>query len=108
MHGEMSYFIVPNYCDFPCANFFIFSERSQCYFQKYPDRQARYALAPKKFIVVSNTGRENFRAAFAWHAGEAKPDILFVSARSYHRSSIDGDILASGAARDDIRRFVLR
>lgn len=24
-------FIVPNYCDYPCANFFAFNERSQCY-----------------------------------------------------------------------------
>lgn len=32
----MVYFSLPNYCNYPCANFFIFNERSQCYFQRQP------------------------------------------------------------------------
>ena len=33
-NSGLTYFVVPNYCDYPCANFFIFNERSQCYFQR--------------------------------------------------------------------------
>lgn len=35
--SEMVYFFLPNYCDYPCANYFIFNERSQCYFQGRPE-----------------------------------------------------------------------
>ena len=43
--SDLSYFIVPNYCDYPCANFFIFNERSQCFFQHHPE------LRPLKEII---------------------------------------------------------
>ena len=35
--SSMSYFVVPNYCDYPCANFFLFNESSQCYLQGRPE-----------------------------------------------------------------------
>ena len=62
----------------------------------------RYLSVPKKFVVVSNTGRENFTTAFCDHItpGE-KPDILFLSAAQYHKISLSGDRshdIAGGAA----------
>ena len=34
IHSDTVYFVIPNYCDYPCANFFIFNERSQCFFRE--------------------------------------------------------------------------
>ena len=65
--ADRAVFIVPNYCDFPCSNFFLFNERSQCCFNGHAELADRYLAVPKKFIVVSNTGRENFLAAFRDH-----------------------------------------
>ena len=32
--SDLTYFVIPNYCDYPCANYFIFKERSQCFFRE--------------------------------------------------------------------------
>ena len=106
--SDLSYFIVPNYCDYPCANFFIFNERSQCFFQHHPELLERYERAPKKFIVVSNTGQDNFTTAFQYHTGDAPPEVLFLSARRFGKVSIQGDLMDSPEARDTVLRFMDR
>lgn len=105
-HSDISYFILPNYCDYPCANFFVFNERGQCYFQRHPELLEQYESVPKKFIVVSNTGRDNFTAAFRYHTGNAPPDVLFLSARNFDKVSIAGDLMDSPQARETVLRFV--
>lgn len=106
-NSGLTCFIVPNYCDYPCANFFIFNERSQGYFQQRPDLLAKYLAVPKKFIVVSNTNRDNFTAAFRYHVPEnAEPEILFLSARTFQKSSIDGDLMESAQAREALLEFM--
>lgn len=104
-HSAIAFFIVPNYCDFPCANFFIFNERSQCYFQDRPEQLERYLNVPKKFIVVSNGDQKNFREAFTQHSAE-EPEILFLSARKYGKTSIQGDLLDAKEARTDLSAFL--
>ncbi len=104
-NSDLCYFIVPNYCDYPCANFFIFNERSQCYFQNHPELLTRYERVPKKFIVVSNTGKKQFQTAFCQHT-DKKPDILFLSAKSYGKVSIAGDLMTSPQAVADVRDFL--
>lgn len=104
--SDLTYFIVPNYCDYPCALFFAFNERSQCYFQKRQDRLDKYLAAKKKFIVVSNTNRDNFIAAFRYHIEEnSQPDILFLEARRFHKISIFGDLMKSEEARETVKQF---
>lgn len=104
--SDLACFIVPNYCDYPCANFFIFNERSQCYFQQRPELLERYLAVRKKFFVVSNTGRDNFTAAFRYHVPEgAEPDVLFLSAKQFHKVSIHGDLMGSPEAREAVLRF---
>lgn len=103
--SSLTYFVVPNYCNYPCANFFTFNERSQCFFQRHAERLERYLRVPKRFIVVSNTGRENFYEAMSQHTDD-KPEILFLSAKQYGKVSIEGTILESDEAKSDIRRFV--
>ena len=104
--SDISYLIVPNYCDYPCSNFFVFNERSQCYFQGHPELLERYEAAPKKFIVVSNTGRDNFTAAFQYHTGDAPPDILFLSAKQFGRVSVHGGLMDAPEAREAVLRFI--
>lgn len=103
--SEMAYFVVPNYCDYPCANFFIFNERSQCYFQGRPELLERYLDVPKKFVVISNGGQQNFRETFMQHTAE-EPIILFLSAKHYNQNSINGKLLDSNRARADLNAFL--
>lgn len=103
MHSDMTFFIVPNYCDYPCSLYFIFNERSQCYFQHHPQLLEQYLEKRKKFIVISNTNQENFIKAFEYQS--QKPDILFLSAKRYNKISIRGDLLDSLQAIEDIKNF---
>ncbi len=103
---DLTYYIVPNYCDYPCANFFAFCERQQCCFQHNPGAPDAYEKARKKFIVLSNTNQDNFYRAFSSHVTQA-PAILFLSAKRYGKISLSGDILSSEEAREDIEKFVL-
>lgn len=104
-NSDMTYLIVPNYCDYPNANYFAFNERSQCYFQGRAELLEAYLKVPKKFLVVSNTNTENFEVAFAYQC-ETKPDILFLSAKKYGKRSIDGDILSSEETKNDVIEFI--
>ena len=105
MQSEMVYFVLPNYCDYPCANYFIFNERSQCYFQGRPELLEEYLRVPKRSIVVSNTNEKNFVRALGYQV-EEEPEILFLSAKKYGKKSIDGDILTNVKAVEDITEFV--
>jgi len=102
---DLAYFVVPNYCDYPCANYFAFNERGQYYFSEHPDRMADYERTAKKFIVVSNTEKENFRKAFSYQSKGA-PDILFLRAADFGKVSIAGDLLASTQAKAAVAGFV--
>lgn len=103
--SRRAYFILPNYCDYPPAGFFIFNERSQCYFQGFPELLEEYENVPKKFIVVSNTNTENFVKALEYHTFN-KPDILFLSAKKYGKVSVKGDLMTSKEAVNDLDRFI--
>lgn len=98
-------FVVPNYCDYPNANFFAFNERSQCYFQGRPELLDRYLAVPKKFIVVSNTSKANFRETFTQHTDQ-EPEILFLSAKQYGKVSVNGDLLPSEPVEAALRAFL--
>lgn len=105
-NSDLTYFVIPNYCDYPCSNFYIFNERSQCYFQHHQDLLNQYLSVRKKFIVVSNTGQDNFITAFRDHIPEGStPDILFLSAIQFHKQSIHGDLMNSTDAKETLFRF---
>ncbi|HOG01744.1 MAG: hypothetical protein BWY35_02153 [Firmicutes bacterium ADurb.Bin248] len=108
MASGIAYFIVPNYCDYPCSNYFAFNERGQCFFQNREQILEKYLNKKKKFIVVSNTAKENFRTAFHYQVRENEsPDILFISARHFKRNSIDGDLMTSGGAKSLLHDFMV-
>ncbi len=103
--SEMVYFVLPNYCDYPCANYFIFNERSQCFFQRRPELLDVYEKLPKRSIVVSNTNKENFITALSYQS-EGKPDVLFLAAKSYGKKSIDGDLLTNEKVTAEINYWL--
>lgn len=105
--SDIAYFIVPNYCGYPCANFFIFNERSLCYFQHHNDLLNQYLAVRKKFIVISNTEQDNFTTAFCQHIPETSdPDILFLSSKQFGKTSIDGNLMESENAKELLFRFI--
>ena len=103
--SDLVYFVIPNYCDYPCAHYFIFQERSQCYFQGKPERMNEYLKIPKKFVVISNTNEDNFSGILSENAVNA-PDILFLSAIKYGKVSISGDLTDSADAMNDLYNFL--
>jgi len=105
--AELAYYVVPNYCDYPCANFFIFNERSQCYFQNRYDLLGRYLQVSKKFIVVSNTEQENFNLAFKYHLTEDMDvDALFLLPKAFDKDSIKGNLVDSAEVKGVVRKFI--
>ena len=103
--SDLTYFIIPNYCDYPCSNYFIFNERSQCFFQNRPDLLDQYEKIPKRSVVVSNTDEDNFLKVLSYQSF-SEPDILFLSAKKYGKISIKGDLLSEPKAISDILEFV--
>ena len=104
--SSLTYFVLPDYSDYPCANFFIFNERGLCYFQGHEERLEAYERVPKRAVVVSNGSGENFRMAMRYHADQ-EPPMLLLSARRYGKNSLDGDLLTSEQAVAELKSFVL-
>ena len=104
-HSDVVYFVLPNYCDYPNANFFIFNERSQCYFQGRPDLLETYLEIPKRSIVISNTNTDNFVQVLTYQS-KKEPEILFLSAKEYGKNSIHGDLLTSEEAKERLKQFI--
>ena len=92
--SDLTYFVIPNYCDYPCANYFIFNERSQCFFQGKPNLLERFLQIRKKFIVISNTNQRIFYQIFSLNV-EREPEILFINPKKFGKVSIQGDLISS-------------
>ena len=100
-NSDTAYFIIPNYCGMPCANYYAFSERSVGYFNLDRNKMKAYMSVKKKFVVISNTETDQFVNALRQQVNE-DPDILYLKTRKYGKQSITGDILESEAARADL------
>ena len=98
---DAAYFIIPNYCGMPCANYYAFNEQSVGYFNLDRFKMQRYMSVKKKFIVISNTESDQFINALRQQVNE-NPNILYLKTRKYGKQSISGDILESKAARVDL------
>ena len=105
IHSDVAYFVLPNYCDYPNANFFIFNERSQCYFQGRQDLLEAYLEIPKRGIVISNTNQDNFIQALAYQSNK-NPEVLFLSAKEYGKNGIHGDLLKNEEALERVKQFI--
>ena len=101
--SRLVYFLVPNYCGFPNANYFGFNERTVGYFGMDREKMNRYLEVPKRFIIVSNT--EGFEAAMHQQTSD-DPKILYLKSGKYKKRSIAGDILDAEEARQDLLQFL--
>lgn len=100
-----AWFIVPDHCGFPCADLFIYNERSVGYFCRHPERLERYMAVPKRFVLISNGDRENFRQAFAQHTdGEQK--VLQLRSEEFGTKSIAGDLIDHPEVQNRLIRFL--
>ena len=100
-NSDTAYFIIPNYCGMPCANYYAFNERSVGYFNLDRNKMKAYMSVKKKFVVISNTESDQFVNALRQQVNE-DPDIVYLKTRKYGKQSIAGDILESEAARADL------
>ena len=62
MNSDIIDYIVPNYCVFPCANYFTFNERTVGCFNMDRQIMEQY-MKNKKLIIVSNTENVVFHVA---------------------------------------------
>ena len=102
--SELVYFIIPNYCGYPCANYFAFNERSVGYFNLNRSLMEKYMTVQKRFIIVSNS-EEHFVQAMQQQTNDI-PDILYLQSSKYGKQSIAGDILDSDEAKADLEAFL--
>ena len=102
--SDMVYYVVPNFCGFLCANYFVFNERTVGYFHLNRALMNRYMMITKKFIIVSNTEDSVFYKAMEQQSNY--PQILYLKSRKYAKKSIAGDILDSEDAKVDLSVFL--
>lgn len=103
--SDLVYYIVPNFCGHPCANYYAFNERSVGYFNGDRERLEQYMSSNKRFIIVSNTENETFKTAM-YQQTKGEPEMLFMKTGKYQKKSIAGDILNSDDAVADLRSFL--
>lgn len=82
MASDLVYFILPNYCGFPCASYFAFNERSVGFFNEDKSVLNRYLIVPKRFVIVSNTESQTFVEAMQQQVSD-EPEILYLKSRNY-------------------------
>jgi len=102
--ASLIFYVVPNYINYPCANFFVFNERKQGVFGRNAELLQKYLEIPKGFVVVSNTEKDNFRQIFKGHAA-SPPDILFMATRDFD-SNVRGGMMKNANARKKLRGFL--
>ena len=102
-NSNLVYFIIPNYCGLPSANYFAFNERSVGYFNLDREKTNLYKKIKKRFIIVSNT--EGFDQYMQYQVNNT-PDILYLKSSKYRKQSIAGDILDSEDARSALNAFL--
>lgn len=103
--SDVAYFVIPNYQDYPCSNFFIFQERMQGYFHVHPEHRKAFHRVKKRFLVISNTITENFHR-IAQQYGAAETDILILKSRKFGLSSIKDQIATTREVQLLIHEFV--
>ncbi len=108
VQSEETIFVVPNYCDYPNSNYFLFNERSVGFFKGNKDLQTRYLNIPKKFIVVSNSCNINFKKAFVCHiSNDTQPEVLYLNSKKFNQNPLDGKLMSDKHAQTLIGEFLI-
>lgn len=107
VQSEETVFVVPNYCDYPNSNFFLFNERSCGFFNGNKDLMNRYLNIPKRFIVVSNSCNNNFKTAFSYHlSSDVTPNILYFNSKKFDQNPLDGKLMSNKEAEHLVYDFL--
>lgn len=107
VQSEETIFVVPNYCDYPNSNFFLFNERSCGFFNGNKDLMNRYLNIPKKFIVVSNSCNNSFKTAFSYHlSSDETPNILYFNSKKFDQNPLDGKLMSNKEAEHLVYDFL--
>lgn len=104
MDADIVYYVIPNYCGFPASSYFAFNERSVGYFDGDERLLDKYMTVKKRFVVISNS-EENFAEALRQQTS-LEPEVLYLKSSKYQKRSIDGDLMDSGDARQDLKAFL--
>jgi len=105
--ADLVYYLIPNYCGYPCANYFVYNEKCVGYYNRDKVLMQKYLSAPKRFIIVSNTEGENFENAVRQQT-KADPEILYLKTGKYRKRSTAGDMMESNEAKADLEAFLKR
>ena len=81
MNSDLIYYIVPNFCGFPCANYFVFNERTVGYFTADRAIKKEYMTIPKRFIIVRNSENNAFTQTVRQQCEQ--PQILYLKTRQF-------------------------
>lgn len=103
MDGDLVFYIVPNYCGYPCANYFGFNERTVGYFNGDRQKMTRYLQIPKRFILVSNS--TGWEAAMAQQTNQ-EPVCFYLKSGKYGKQSIAGNLMDVPEAQQDLEHFL--
>lgn len=107
VQSEETIFVLPNYCDYPNSNYFLFNERSCGFFNGNKDLLNRYLDIKKKFIVVSNSCNPNFVGALKQHVNEdTKPVILYFNSKKFNQNPLDGTLMSNSEAEALVYDFL--
>ena len=105
LESDFIYYVIPNYCGYPNANFFVFNERSVCVFSKDKELLNSYLQKSKKFVVISSSNQENFKNILQYQT-TMSPDILFLNAREFNQKSTDGKLMENEEAKSRLIQFL--
>lgn len=107
VQSEETIFVIPNYCDYPNSNYFLFNERSCGFFNGNKDLMNRYLNIPKRFIVVSNSCNSNFKTAFSYQIPEnTLPKILYFNSKKFNQNPLDGMLMSNKEAENLVYDFL--
>ena len=103
--SDLVYYIIPNYCGIPCANYHAFNERNVGYFNGDRSAMGRFMNLEKRFVMISNTESPAFEAVIKQQCtSEAR--TLYLKSSKYNKNSIAGDMMTSQEAAYDLTAFL--
>ncbi len=101
--SDFSYWLIPNYSGVPCANYFIFRERSQSTWSKFPISSVK-----KHFIVISNTDKTMFQELLKNEVNDETLNIDFFGSNMIERKSINGDLIDDEMIQSMINKLLIK
>ena len=105
LESDLIYYIIPNHCGVPCANYYAFNERNVGYFNGDRSIMGKFMNISKRFIMVSNTETTAFESVIKQQS-TAEAKTLYLKTSKYKKNSIAGDLMTSKDAMDDLTAFL--